>query len=261
MAMTETPNLAASGAKAIAERLLAISGGRVLDVCTGKGEFITTLKKTLGSFDSFVGVDFNSEDLAKACEAFQGQSIRFLEMDATNLDFADASFDSVCIAHSLHHLADVPRVLAEMKRVLKPGGYFIVVENYQDGEQSEAQRTGTLEGHWAAKIDRIQGIMHNETLMRNQIVKYLQALCLSDLEVLDSSRNVKCLFCDQRFDCEDPKLPSQIEFFINRIDKTLKDLKPGERTPKLLAEAEQLKLRVLETGSAEASLIFAIGRK
>jgi ubiquinone/menaquinone biosynthesis C-methylase UbiE len=69
MAMTETPNLAASGAKEIAERLATISGGRVLDVGTGKGKFIETLMQTLKSFDSFVGIDIDHEDLAKAREA------------------------------------------------------------------------------------------------------------------------------------------------------------------------------------------------
>ncbi|MHA2427072.1 MAG: class I SAM-dependent methyltransferase [Candidatus Hermodarchaeia archaeon] len=259
--MTETPNLAASGAKEIAEQLAVIFGGQILDVCTGKGEFIETLMKTLGSCDSFVGVDLESKDLDHAREAFEDQSFRFLEMDAANLDFADASFDSVCIAHSLHHLADVPRVLKEMKRVLKPSGYFILEENYQDGEQSEAQQTGTLEHHWTAKIERAQGLIHNETLMRNQIVEYLQALRLANLEIFDSSRNVKCFFCDQRFECEDPKSESLIEFFINGIDKTLQGLTTREKTSEIVAEAEQLKLRVHETGFAEASLIFAIGIK
>ncbi len=259
--MTDLPGLDASGAREIAQQLAQISGGHILDVATGKGAFIETLMKTLKAFDSFVGVDIDQEDLAKAREKFQGQSVQFLEMDATNLDFADASFDTVCIAHSLHHLTDIPRVLAEMTRVLKPGGHLFIEENYQDGKQSEAQHIGILEHHWTAKIERMQGITHNETLLRNRIVEFLNALHLSNIEVLDSSRNVKCIFCDQRFECEDPKSKVNIEFFIKGIDKTLQGLTPDERIPEIVAEAEQLKLRVHETGFADASLIFAIGTK
>lgn len=257
----ELPMLEASGAKEIADRLAVIVGGRVLDVCTGKGEFIKTLMKTLKEYDSFVGVDIADDDLTVAREKFRDQTVQFFEMDAEHLDFAEASFDMVCIANSLHHLADVTRVLTEMKRVLKPGGWFIVEEMYQDGEQSEAQCTEILEHHWTAKVDRLLGISHNETLRQNQIIQALEALQLSNLEVLYSSRYVKCLFCPDRFDCEDPKSESNVAFFVKGIDKTLQRLAPSERLPKIVADAERLKLLVQETGFAAASLVFAIGRK
>jgi ubiquinone/menaquinone biosynthesis C-methylase UbiE len=259
--VVDLPNLEASGAQAIADRLAMIHGGRVLDVGTGEGEFIETLMKTLKSFDSVVGIDINQEDLAKGREAFPDQQVEFIEMDAEILDFADASFDTVCIANSLHHLAAAPRVLAEMKRVLKPGGHFIVEEMHQDGKQSEAQRTDILEHHWVAKIDRLQGIYHRETWTRNEIQAELKALKLSNLELLFASRYVKCLFCEQRADCENPKSEAIVDSFIKGIDKTLEGLEPAQRAPYLMAEANKLKLRVKDTGVANASIVFALGTK
>lgn len=259
--MAELPRLDASGAREIAQWLAAIPGGRVLDVCTGKGVFIETLMKTLKAFDGFVGVDIAEEDLVVAREEFQGQSVQFVEMDAEHLGFKGASFDTVCMANSLHHLDNVQRVLREMKRVLKPGGVFIVEEMYRDGAQSEAQRTTMMEHHWGAKIDRIQGITHNETFIRNQIEGLLNTLHFTQMEVLYSSRYVKCLFCSQRFECEDPKSESLVVPFIKGIDTTLQRLRPSERTPELFLEAERLKVRAKETGVADASVIFAIGRK
>jgi ubiquinone/menaquinone biosynthesis C-methylase UbiE len=259
--MEDLPDLAASGAREIAERLGVMVGGRVLDVCTGKGNFIETLMKTLKGFDSFVGVDILGEDLVLGREKFQDQPVQFIEMDAEHLEFAEASFDTVGVAHSLHHLADIPRVLGEMKRVLKSGGYFIVEEMYQDGAQSEAQRTEILEHHWTAKIDRLLGITHNETLTQKQILDALDALHLMNLEVFFSSRKVECLTCSDRFECEDPKSTSTIESFIKGIDKTLEQLAPRERSPELNAEAERLKRLAQETGVATASLVYAIGRK
>ncbi len=259
--MVELEGLEASGAREIAERLAMIMGGRVLDVCTGKGAFIEMLMKILKGFAAFVGVDLASEDLAVAREKFQGQSVQFFEMDAADLEFKADSFDTVCIANSLHHLAEMPKVLKEMKRVLKPGGYFLVEEMYQDGEQSDAQRTDILEHHWTAKIDRLKGIFHHETFTQKQILMALEALHLVNLEVLYSSRRVKCLVCPERFECEDPKSNSNIESFIKGIDKTLQRLTGDERSPELVAEAERLKRLVRETGFASASIVFAIGRK
>ncbi|MFX0168967.1 MAG: class I SAM-dependent methyltransferase [Candidatus Hodarchaeota archaeon] len=267
--MEYLPNLEGSGAQEIAQQLARISGGAVLDVCTGKGTFIETLMKLLKAFDSFVGVDIASEDLTTAREKFEGQSVQFIEMDAMHLRFEDASFDTVCIANSLHHLDDTSQVLAEMKRVLKPGGVLIVEEMYRDGAQSEAQRTAIMEHHWGAKIDRLQGVTHNETLTRSQIEGLLNTLQLAQVEVLYSSRYVKCLHCAQRFECEDPKSASLVVAFIEGIDKTLKRLKSRERTSELFLErtselflqAERLKARVKETGVMDASVIFAIGKK
>ncbi|MFX1577127.1 MAG: class I SAM-dependent methyltransferase [Promethearchaeota archaeon] len=259
--MKALPNLEASGALAIAECLSRISGGRVLDVGTGKGNFIEALMKALESYDNFIGIDVTSKDLEKAQETFQKQPVQFMEMDANHLGFADASFDTVCIANSLHHLANVPKVLSEMNRVLKPGGHFLVEEMYRDGKQTDAQHTDILEHHWTAKIDRVQGITHHETMTQNQIVNMLEALRFTNLEVLDSSRRVYCLFCSQRFECEDPKSESIIASFLKGMDKTLDRLKSSERLPEIVAEAEKLKLRAKETGVASASIFFVVGRK
>ena len=81
-------------------------------------------------------------------------------MDAGYLEFEDDSFDTVCMSFSLHHLYDTGRVLAEMKRVLKPDEYFLVQEEFSDGEQNEAQRTHILEHHWGAEIDSLLGTVH-----------------------------------------------------------------------------------------------------
>ncbi|MFX1566670.1 MAG: class I SAM-dependent methyltransferase [Promethearchaeota archaeon] len=259
--MKELPSLETSGAREIAYHLKTISGGDVLDVATGKGDFIETLMKTLKAYSRFVGIDINQDDLAKAREKFQNHAVRFLEMDATHLDFEDESFDTVSIANSLHHLDDVSTVLAEMKRILKPGGHYIVEEMYQDGEQSEAQCTDILEHHWTAKIDRIQGLTHHETLTRQAIATELEALNFPNLVMLESSWRVKCLFCGDRFVCEDPKSESIIASFIKGVDKTLQSLEPHQQTTELVAEAEQLKARAKETGVANASNVFAIGIK
>jgi ubiquinone/menaquinone biosynthesis C-methylase UbiE len=102
-----------------------------LDVATGRGGFIDTLIKTLKAYDSFVGIDYypsneSREGMESAKRRFAGKPVQFLEMNAESLGFEDESFDTVCISHSLHHLASIDKVMTEMKRVLKKGGNFIL---------------------------------------------------------------------------------------------------------------------------------------
>ena len=50
----------------IVDSLKEISGGRVLDVATGDGDFISLLKKTLGDYDSFIGIDVSGKEIDAA---------------------------------------------------------------------------------------------------------------------------------------------------------------------------------------------------
>ncbi|MDO8124002.1 MAG: class I SAM-dependent methyltransferase [Candidatus Hermodarchaeota archaeon] len=258
--MENLPSLEASGAREIASRLKSISGGKVLDICTGKGDFISTLMQTLNGYERFIGIDMSRKDLEVARKTFEGQPVQFMEMDAGNLAFDDNTFDTVCIANSLHHLSDPGAVLNEMKRVLKHGGHFIVQEMYQDGDQSKAQITDTLEHHWGAKIDRQLGEIHYETLTKKEIKTLLETLEFQELLVLEASRYVKCLVCPQRFACENPLNEKLIDDFISGIEKELKRLPAHKVTEELKAEGEQLKERAKITGVADASFLFFIGR-
>lgn len=258
--MENLPRLEGSGAREIALKLKSISGGKILDVCTGKGDFISTLMQTLNGYERFIGVDMSGKDLEVGRKKFEGQPVQFMEMDAGNLAFDDNTFDTVCIANSLHHLSNPGTVLSEMRRVLKHGGHFIVQEMYQNGDQSEAQITGMLEHHWGAKIDRQLSEIHYETLTQKEIITLLEALEFRELVVLEASRYVNCLVCPQRFDCENPLNEKLIDDFISGIEKALKRLPADKVTEELKAEGEQLKVRAKITGVADASYLFFIGR-
>lgn len=161
--------LAKSGAIRIAGQLRSISGGKVLDVATGKGDFIDTLRKALKNYRAFVGIDNSQKEVEAAKKRFDGQPVEIMKMNAEALKFQSDSFDTVCLSYSLHHLSRIDKMLAEMKRVLKPGGYFIIQEEFSDGEQTEAQKTDILQHHWDAEIDTLLGISHNKTFTRQKI--------------------------------------------------------------------------------------------
>ena len=247
----------------------SISARKVLDVGTAAGGFIDTLMKTLKAYESFVGIDYypsdeSRKDMESAKKRFAGKAVQFLQMNAENLQFEDESFDTVCISHSLHHLADIDRVMMEMKRVLRKGGNLILQEVYCDGEQTEAQKADELEHEWEAGIDSLLGITHNKTLTRQGISDIADGLKLSEIEVFDSTHPVDCLFCERKHQCEDPRNQATFHKIIKDIDDGIKRIEnhPDLQTrTRLMKDGERVKEAIAEFGASPASYLFVIGRK
>jgi SAM-dependent methyltransferase len=163
------------------ERLAGRTGGRILDVATAGGRFIDKLRDALKDIDEIIGIDITDQDFDEARERLKGDPVRFFVMDGANIEFADESFDTVAMAAGMHHLDDIPAVLSEMMRVLKPGGTFVLCEMYRDG-QGEKQITDVMEHDWNAKIDRLLGIPHYPSLKKQEIIDYAKNLGLSWFE-------------------------------------------------------------------------------
>ncbi|MFX0183307.1 MAG: class I SAM-dependent methyltransferase [Candidatus Hodarchaeota archaeon] len=257
-----------SGAIEIREKLESVFGDKVLDVATESGDFILTLMNTLKGETSYVGVDISKKKWDS--KKFENKSVKFIEMNAENLEFEDNAFDIVSISYSLHHLEKVAKVITEMKRVLKPGGYFLIQEMFCDGNQTKAQVADIRTHHWHAKIDTLLGISHNQTLTKNQLKEVVANLGLKELEILESSHPVKCLYCDDKLVCANPKDKDIIDFTIKEIDEALDRLnKHVEKhklhenplIEKLREEGEQVKRLTRSNGSTPASLLFFIGKK
>ncbi|SEN27456.1 Methyltransferase domain-containing protein [Roseovarius tolerans] len=89
----------------------------VLDLCCGHGNVSAGL---VGVGARVTGLDFSAAMLELARAAVPGA--RFVSGDAMQLSFPDASFDAVTIGFGMPHVPEPPRVVAEVRRVLKPGG-------------------------------------------------------------------------------------------------------------------------------------------
>lgn len=226
-----------------------LHGGRVLDAATGAGGFVQVLKENLASYTEIIGVD-TSERAKEAFKArFQEEVIRYVAMDAHQLDFPDASFDTVSISYSLHHLPDPIRALNEMKRVLKPGGHFIVSEMYCDG-QAETQMTHVLLHHWWAAVDTASGVCHNPTYARKEIVAMLETLGL-----------------DFRFDdlvdlSDDPLAAETVSEIDSVIDQYIQERSQGlPNEVDLRIQGEALRERAHRVGFHGASVLVATAEK
>src|SRR6185369_15900184 len=97
---------------------------RVLDVGCGTGDLsIELFDKTAADV---VGIDFCNPMLQLARQ--KAPQLRFIEGDALQLPFPDASFDMMTVGFVLRNLSSITGGLAEFKRVLRPGGWLAILE-------------------------------------------------------------------------------------------------------------------------------------
>ena len=96
---------------------------RVLEVGGGPGELSERLQRELGASVSFVDLSPRMVELAQA------RGIDAQVGDIQELPFEDGTFDTVVAAWMLYHVPDLDRGLAEVARVLRPGGALIAVTN------------------------------------------------------------------------------------------------------------------------------------
>jgi demethylmenaquinone methyltransferase/2-methoxy-6-polyprenyl-1,4-benzoquinol methylase len=120
-----------------AARALAAEGRgvrRLLDVATGTADLAIAAARAHPASPG-VGVDPSAAMLArgaaKVARAGLAERIVLAAGDARALDFPDASFDAAAIAFGIRNVPDRARALAEMRRVVRPGGRVVVLELVQ----------------------------------------------------------------------------------------------------------------------------------
>lgn len=106
------------------------AGDRALDCCTGTGDLALALADRVTRSGAVVGVDFSPRMVALAREkaARRGAPATFEVADALELPFRDDAFDAATVAFGIRNVADLDRCLAEMARVVRPGGRVVVLE-------------------------------------------------------------------------------------------------------------------------------------
>jgi demethylmenaquinone methyltransferase/2-methoxy-6-polyprenyl-1,4-benzoquinol methylase len=105
-------------------------GERVLDVASGSGDLAAALARRVGVQGEVWATDVNRKMLERGRDRLldAGALSPAVQCDAERLPFADAYFDCVTVGFGLRNMTHKDRALAEMARVLKPGGRLVVLE-------------------------------------------------------------------------------------------------------------------------------------
>ena len=146
---------------------------KVLDIGTGNGDFIKLLIPVFGAETRITGIDPSEEALDEARKLNTSVSVEFIRMEGEKLEFANHTFDVVCLSNAMHHLADPAKTFAEMKRVVKMGGWLVIAEIVSDG-LNEAQENQKMWHHFKSYVDRKSGITHRETWTEAEVLDIIQ---------------------------------------------------------------------------------------
>ena len=99
-------------------------GDRVLDACCGTGDLAIAAKEAGGG--SVTGLDFSLRMLERA--RAKSREIEWVQGDVLALPFDNASFDAATVGFGVRNLDDLELGLAELRRVLRPGGRLAILE-------------------------------------------------------------------------------------------------------------------------------------
>jgi ubiquinone/menaquinone biosynthesis C-methylase UbiE len=107
-----------------------VPGGTVLEIGCGRGAGVEVILRQFAAAH-VSGVDLDPLQIERARKRLQGKypgQVTLMQGDAERLPFSDANFDAVFDFGALHHVPDWQRSIAEIHRVLKPGGTFFFEE-------------------------------------------------------------------------------------------------------------------------------------
>lgn len=105
-------------------------GDHALDVATGTGDLAFELARRVGPEGEVIGSDFSEEmlDRARAKAKPADAAVRFESGNALELPYPDDSFAAATVGFGARNFSDLNRGLAEMARVVRPGGRVVVLE-------------------------------------------------------------------------------------------------------------------------------------
>ena len=128
----------------------------VLDCATGTGDLAIAFKKAVGS-GCVVGTDFTPEMIALARK--KSRAITFEVADVTALPFDDAAFDIASISFGIRNVGDPMKAIAELARVVRPGGRVIVLEF---GQPSNGLASALYDSYRRHFLPRLGGAVTGE---------------------------------------------------------------------------------------------------
>lgn len=116
------------------------AGSRVLEVAPGPGYFAVALAKHGGCQVTGLDISKTFVDMARKNAQEQGVAVDFRQGNASQMPFAESSYDLIFCRAAFKNFFEPVKALAEMRRVLKPGGRAVIIDLRRDASVAEIDR-------------------------------------------------------------------------------------------------------------------------
>jgi SAM-dependent methyltransferase len=123
----------------------AVDTGKILDVACGPGAVTAALAKKAETVTAFDVTPAMLDQARKRCDAAGLRNVAFEHGAAETMPFDDAVFDGAVTRLALHHFVDPKVVLAEIFRVLRPGGLLVIADVVVSDNEKEAALQNAIE--------------------------------------------------------------------------------------------------------------------
>jgi ubiquinone/menaquinone biosynthesis C-methylase UbiE len=167
----------------VAEALAGLApaaGARALDVATGGGHTALCIARMGWS----VTAGDVSEKMLEGAERLlreSGLSLETLRFAAEEMPFPDGSFDLVTVRVAPHHFSSPERFVAEVARVLRPGGHFLLIDGTVPDNDPQTEK-------WLHGVEKLRDPTHGRFLSR---ASWEELVGKRGLRVLSSSLHLK----------------------------------------------------------------------
>jgi len=157
-----------------------LRGKKVLEVSCGHGGGSSYLMRTLEPA-SYTALDINPDGIAFCQKRHQLPGLDFVHGDAENLPFDNESFDAVINVEASHGYPHFPRFLAEVARVLRPGGQFLYVDfrghdEFAEWEQAMADAPLRMDSERVINAEVLRGLEGNAPRYLDLVGRQLPAV-------------------------------------------------------------------------------------
>ena len=151
-----------------------LAGKNVLEVSCGHGGGASYHTRALKP-ERYTGLDLNPVGIKFCKNRHPVPGLDFIQGDAENLPFSDASFGAVVNVEASHCYPDLPRFLSEVARVLKPGGWFLYADfRFSDGI-----------ARWETMLENAPLQMKQARDISHEVLRGMQLNSARSMELLD----------------------------------------------------------------------------
>lgn len=236
--------------KLLKNKLANYSAGKILDIGTGPGKFISTLIDSFADYDEAIGIDVDQKAIEDARKKFNNnQRVSFILNNSDKLPFPDDYFDTVSLSNTLHHLANYDEMIAEMLRVLKPGGMIIINEMFSDN-QNDIQLSHVLYHHLKSDIETALGEYHRKTYTKQELIDIISKTKINIIDAFEDKEEKV-----------DYKVKEELDLFAQKCDNDVAKALNHPKYEEFKARGIDFKKRLYEKGYQRATQLVILGIK